>query len=212
MGGGDHLAGRPDSRLAMGRHVVAVKWNGMKRHRDEGFTLIETMVAVTVLVVGILGLGALVVSAVSANNRNKLDTGAITVAQQVLEVLAAQPADTSPVLSMKDCNPAGETTWSLATAASASPGSGAGTNSVGAIDFTQAYSAVPANYKMLFVTCGANGVQTTYDIRWNVQTVANLPNTKLFIVGVRPLGAVVGGQFQSRFFAPPASLRTIAGK
>ena len=184
----------------------------MKGTRQQGFSLIELMIGMSVLVFGILPLGALLVTAVAANNRNKLDTGAITVAQQVLEVMAALPADSNPVLTVKDCNPAGVTTWPLATSAAASPGSGAQVNSSGAIDFTQSYSAVAANYKMQFVTCGANGVQTTYDVRWIVQTIPNLPNAKLIFVGARPLGAIVGGRFQSRFFALPVSLRTIAGK
>jgi Tfp pilus assembly protein PilV len=170
------------------------------------------MIAMTVLVVGLLALSAVLVTAVASNNRNKLDTGAITVAQEVLEIMASQPADSSPMLSVTDCNPAGATTWSVATAASASPGSGAQINASGAIDFTQAYSAVPQYYKMTFVTCGANDVQTTYDVRWNIQTISNLANSKVIVIGARPLGAIAGGQSQPRFFAPPASLRTIAGK
>lgn len=185
----------------------------MTARTQSGFTLIETMISITVLVVGVLSLSALLVAAVASNNRNKLDTGAITVGQQVLEMLASQPADTSPVLSLSDCDPAGASTWSVATSASASPGTGAQVNSAqGVIDFTQPYSAVPQNYKMKFVSCGANGTQTTYDVRWNVQTISNLPNAKLFIVGARPLGAMVGGQSQPRLFAPPVSLRTIAGQ
>jgi hypothetical protein len=65
---------------------------------------------------------------------------------------------------------------------------------------------------MTFVACGAGGMQTTYDVRWNVQTVSDLPNVKLFTIGARPLGATVDGRFQPRFFAPPAYLRTMAGK
>jgi type IV pilus modification protein PilV len=116
----------------------------LKKRGQAGFTLVETMIAMTVLVVGLLALSAIVMTAVASNNKNKLDTRAVTVAQEVLEMMASQPADTSPTLSVADCNPDGATTWSVATAASAAPGSGALLDaSTGAIDFTQAYSAVP---------------------------------------------------------------------
>jgi type IV pilus assembly protein PilV len=180
------------------------------RTRQSGMSLIELMIAMTVLVVGMLALMTLVTTAISSNNRNKLDTTGTMLAQTVLEGIAAHPASTGASFTMADCNPAGSTTWTIATAGAASPGAGANVSaSTGNIDFTQAYSAVTANYAMKYVTCGVRGAQSTYDVRWNVRTLTAF--TKLITVSARQLGvSTIGANLP--FFSPPITLRTIAGQ
>jgi type IV pilus modification protein PilV len=180
------------------------------RTRQSGMSLIELMVAMTVLVVGMLALMTLVTTAISSNNRSKLDTTGTMLAQTVLEGIAAQPASVGATFNMTDCNPAGATTWTIATAG-ASPGAGADVvASTGNIDFNlQSYAAVTANYKMKYVTCGVSGTQATYDVRWNVRTLTNF--TKLITVSARQLGVSTSGA-NLPFFSPPITLRTIAGQ
>lgn len=180
------------------------------RTRQSGMSLIELMIAMTVLVVGMLALMTLVTTAISSNNRNKLDTTGTMLAQTVLEGIAAQPATAGATFTMSDCNPAGSTTFTIATAGAASPGAGANvTASTGNIDFTQAFSGVTSNYAMQYVTCGVSGAKSTYDVRWNVRTLTTY--TKLITVSARQLGASTTGS-NLPFFSPPITLRTIAGQ
>lgn len=179
------------------------------RTRQSGMSLIELMIAMTVLVVGMLALMTLVTTAISSNNRNKLDTTGTMLAQTVLEGIAAQPATANATLSMTDCNPAGAGTWTIATTGAASPGAGANLDSSGNIDFTQTYSALTTafpNYAMTYVVCGVSGTQSTYDVRWNVRTLTAY--TKLITVSARQIGATSG---KLPFFSPPITLRTISG-
>ena len=172
-----------------------------------GMSMMELMVAMAVLAVGMTAVTALFHSAILTNNRAKVDTNATMLAQTVLEKIAAQPATQNATISLTDCGGT-PTTWTIATAGAAAPGNGATVDAnSGAVDFTQAYADVPANYKMQFKGCGAGGRQTTFDVRWNVQTVT--ANTRLIAVAARPLGAT--GGTRPRQFAPPITLRTIGG-
>ena len=136
--------------------------------------------------------------------------------------------DAGPDCSGKDCSPAGQRPCHLYSQWTAIPagarignrhrgdgesgGSGATINtSTNGIDFSQAYSAVPANYKMQFVACGSGGRQTPYEVRWNIQTIS--ANTRLITVAARPLAAASSGgnANQALLFALPITLRTIGG-
>jgi type II secretory pathway pseudopilin PulG len=170
-------------------------------------SMLELVMAMAVLAVGMTAVTGLFQSAVLTNNRAKVDTSATMMAQTVLEKIAAQPANQTATISLADCAST-PSIWVIATAGAAPPGNGADLDaSSGGIDFTQHYSAVPDNYKMQFVGCGAGGRQTTFEVRWNVQTVTG--NTRLITVAARPLGAAVANRPVQ--FAPPVTLRTIGG-
>ncbi|MGH9579732.1 MAG: hypothetical protein ACRD2R_01955, partial [Terriglobales bacterium] len=169
-----------------------------------------------------MGVMILITTAIASNNRNKLDTTATAISQMVLERIAAQSVSTVqncltptsvPCVRIQDCRPAsagGPQSWTIATAGAGGSGQGAKVDvATGNIDYIQTYAAVPANYKMLFVSCGAAGQQATYDVRWNVQTITGF--SKLVTVSTRQIGATAGGAQQLKFFAPPVTLRTIAG-
>jgi Tfp pilus assembly protein PilV len=179
---------------------------------ERGISLVELVIAITVLAVGMAGLAVLFSTAIMNNSRSKGDTSGTMLTQTVLEQIAAQPANLAANLTLTDCNTAGATVWPIATTGVASPGSGATIDvATGAIDFTQAYAAVPANYKMQFVACGNGGRQMTYEVRWNITTIT--ANTRLITVSARPLAAAsaAGNQNQALLFAPPITLRTIGG-
>jgi prepilin-type N-terminal cleavage/methylation domain-containing protein len=175
-----------------------------KRNSISGMSLIEMMIALAVLAIGMSALLGLIVTAIGNNNKAKVDTGGTLVAQMVVEQMLAQP--TSPTLIIQDCN---AQDWTISSVDGGSPGAGATLTSSGGVDFTQAYASVPANYKMQFRSCGANGGWTVYDVRWNVQTVtAN--RSRLVTVSARPTGFnTASNSARTRLFQVPVTLRTI---
>ena len=186
----------------------------LRRESQAGMSLIELMVAISILAVGVGGLTNLLAVAIVTDNRNSKDTSATLLAQMVVEQISAQHPNSSAAISVTDC--AGNT-WSVATAGGASP-NGAGATLVtsstssgyGGIDQTQAYSSITANYAMKYVDCGGvgnTGVPTTYDVRWNVMTIdANY--TRLVTASARPLNANALGGIQ---YALPVNLRGVSG-
>jgi Tfp pilus assembly protein PilV len=193
-----------------------------RKGRQSGMGLIELMIALTVLVVGMLSLMTLITAAIRTNNRNRIDTGGTLIAQMVMERIAAQPATwgdacnptTSPnCMKITDCNPAGATTWPIATLGAASPGAGA-TVTAGSIDFNASspgdYATLQTtHYAMRYVTCGNAGTQATYDVRWNVTNLTSF--TKLITVSARQIAVPTTSQ-QLPYFARPVTLRTIQGQ
>jgi prepilin-type N-terminal cleavage/methylation domain-containing protein len=186
----------------------------LRRKSQAGMSLIELMVAISILAVGVGGLTNLLALAIVTDNRNSKDTSATLLAQMVVEQISAQHPNSSAAISVTDC--AGNT-WSVATAGGASP-NGAGATLVtsstasgyGGIDQTQAYSSITANYAMKYVDCGGvgnTGVPTTYDVRWNVMTIdANY--TRLVTASARPVNANALGGIQ---YALPVNLRGVSG-
>jgi prepilin-type N-terminal cleavage/methylation domain-containing protein len=174
--------------------------------KQNGFSLIELMIAIAVLAVGMAALVPLFAVAVMSNGKAKTDTTATMLAQTVLEKVSAQPASAAPAnITVTDCNPAGGTTFQIATAVGGSPLTGSD------IDFT----ATPvANYNMQYVACGNNGRQALYDVRWNIQAIAgNGSRSRIITVAARPTGAgVAGNRNQLTMFAFPITLRTIGGQ
>jgi type IV pilus modification protein PilV len=173
-----------------------------------GMSLIELMIAMLVLAVGVLGVMVMISTAVTSNNRAKLDTSGTLLAQTVLEQISALPATSNQPLALTDCNPNGAQVWPITTAGAVAPGAGARiNNNTGGIDWTEAFDQVPVGYRMRFVTCAGGGRQSTYEVRWNVRTINAL--SRLITVSARQIGAA--NPNQARLYAPPVTLRTIAG-
>src|SRR5712692_7080012 len=179
-------------------------------NRQHGFMLLELMISMVVLSVGLGGLLALMISAMYTDNRSGGDTSATMVAEHVLEQISAQPANASPttLIPLTDC--AGNS-WSISTQGAAigtsgnaaNGGIGAGLTSGGVIDWSQAYSGVPSNYKMLYVACGAGNRQMTYDVRWDVMwngygsTYAQgSVYSQLVVISARPANNTMNGGLQ----------------
>jgi prepilin-type N-terminal cleavage/methylation domain-containing protein len=171
-----------------------------RRKNQAGMTMVELMIALTVLVIGMAGVAVLITSAIASNNSSKLDTGGTLLAQGVLEALASS---TSGTITVTDC---ANNNLPLATTGVTSPGSGANLKTDGTVDWSgQAYAAVPANYKMNYVTCGAQGQTATYEVRTHIITYT--ATSRVIVVSARQLGAKSGSV---SLFAPPVTLRTLA--
>lgn len=168
----------PDSRLS----------------QDAGFTLVELLITVVVLIVGIVSVAQLVPVSIGSNLRNRNDSTALIAAQALVEQMNQQQMRVT--LGVACANnpqpPAGHYAFcdqngygialGLITAAPGPDNQGCTLNAAGQIDFTQAAA-----------TC--NGYQQTengIDLRWNVTTLhgpSGFPFRKVFIVAGRQGGA-----------------------
>jgi Tfp pilus assembly protein PilV len=182
-----------------------VKRENLGDREIEGFSLIELTVAMFILTVGVLGGMTMIIMGMTRNNSNRVDTTATNAAQMVMEAIAGVPANSASTLTgITDCLGAAKT---INTSASALNG-GATLNGVD-IDFTQ---AAVAGYQMNYTVCNnsttnGNGLQVTYDVRWNIKPLGG-GFGKLVIVSARQpfvgkstgIGAIT-----------PVTLRTIVG-
>ncbi len=64
--------------------------NQSRISKDSGFTLIESMIALAVLAITLLGLGQLVSTAVRQNASTRFETMGVLIAQQKLEALRGE--------------------------------------------------------------------------------------------------------------------------
>ncbi len=172
------------------------KENSMSRQQG-GMTLIELMIAMLVLAVGIIASMGLIVRAISGDGWSKQLSNSTVLAQTVTERIMAIPATNNTIVTITDCA-------NNVSNVNTNPG-GAALLSTGEVDFTQ--SAV-TNYQMYYTDCDTNGRQATYDIRWNVQAIANSTNVKLLTVSSRLKNAGTSAVV----FAPEATVRTIVGQ
>jgi len=170
----------------------------IRKTEIRGFGLMELMVAIFVLAVGLLGGMMMVIMGMSRDNSNRVDTTATNVAQTVLEQIAGAPPNSNPTLTVTDCIP---NTLNINTA----PG-GAGLKANGDVDFSAntAASLNANSYQMTYTLCGTNGLQTQYDVRWNIQAMGTWG--KLVTVSARQ--PFVASQTGISFIAP-VTLRTI---
>jgi Tfp pilus assembly protein PilV len=173
-------------------------------------SLIELMIAMLVLAIGLGGITILFTTAIASNNRNSRDTTATLLAQMVIEQISAQhvyATNSNAPLNITDC--AGNN-WTVASAPGAvKTGAGANLTANGTIDFTQAYGGIPANYAMQYVDCSvAGGIQTTYEVRWNVMSVSTNTTSRLITAAARPEASNVK-QLGGLFYALPVNLRSI---
>lgn len=186
--------------------------NDYRKHQ-RGMSLLELMMALVVLAVGLGALTNVLAIAVTTDNWNNKDTSATLLAQMVVEQISAQAPNVTTAITVTDCQ---GTAWTVNTAGSASPGTGATlvTSSSsfyqGDIDQTQAISSIASGYSMKYVDCGNSGQSlppTTYDVRWNIMTVGNTSYARLITASARPLASGVRGAQ----FVFPVNLRLVAG-
>lgn len=178
----------------------------MMRHRKQnptaaqqgGMTLIELMIAMVVLAVGIIGSMGLIIRAIGGDAWSKQLSNSTVLAETVTERFMAIPSATNTIVTITDC--AGNV-----SNVSTSVG-GSTVNSNGDIDYTQ---AAITNYRMLYTDCDTNGHQAIYDVRWNVQAIANSNGyVKLLTVSSQLKNA--GNN--RMVYAPVATVRTIVGQ
>jgi Tfp pilus assembly protein PilV len=171
------------------------------RSMEDGLTFIELLMAMTLLTVGLCAIMGLIAVAMASNNRNKKDTTAILLAQNVVELLANVPASVdNRTITLTDC--AG-TNWTILTAPGGAPLESGTTN----IDWTSTYTT--ANYSMRYVTCGPAGQQASYDVRWNIDHPGGINFLKRVTVSARQMGG--SEKSSALLFAAPVTIKTVIG-
>lgn len=178
---------------------------------QQGSMLLELLISMVVLLVGLGGVLVLLISSMYTNSKASKDTTSTMLAEHVLEQISAQPANSVTALSITDC--AGSA-WTISTAGTAVGagtggsygGNGASLTATGTVDWSQQYANVAPGYAMKYVSCGAGGKQTVYDVRWDVVSMSGF--SRMVFVSARPSGSPTVGGLR---FIVPVNLRTIGG-
>jgi prepilin-type N-terminal cleavage/methylation domain-containing protein len=154
-----------------------------KRLAQRGFTLIELMIAIVVLVVGVVAVAQLVPAAIFLNSRNRSDSSSLVYAQREMDQFANQPL-TGPITFVDQqgntCNLGGNTVFNTRV--------GSPVTTVGghvAIDFS---GGQVAGYSYTYTD--PTDATLAYDVRWAVINTGAAGNiySRRFILGVRKSG------------------------
>jgi type II secretory pathway pseudopilin PulG len=172
-----------------------------KRPRSAGFSLLEMMMAVVVLIIGLVGVAQLVPASLLLNSGNRTNSSSLVLAQRELDQMVNQPLSSlgftdaqSQFCDLGDPTKPNQLAGSPILVA----------NDRQVIDFSQAKMTGYSYDNPYTDPNDPTGAQ--WDIRWAVITTTNgaTVTSKRFIVGVRQ----VGGQG----FVLPVTLDTVVAK
>jgi len=186
-------------------------------------SIIELLIAMSVLSVGMLGAMAMILAGMQSNSRNKNDSAAVVLDQEILEMFATyQFYPTNGYVVVTDCGTtAASVHWANVVQGTTAVG-GAGArlytaataprpSMVGDIDWTQPPPAFATNgvrgYAMTYQTCNGD----TYEVRWNVMEVnpnaSGIAALSMLTVSSRQTSAA--NARNATLFAVPTSLHTL---
>ena len=173
-----------ESRLEMRFSITT------RRKQEEGFSLLEMMLATIILLVGLIAIAQLVPASILMNYRNRNDSTALVFAQRELDQFLDQPLSTTLLFTDALLN-----TCSLGNPATPNVLQGSPVvviNNQALIDFG---AAPVSNYSFTYQDT-TDPVGTTYDVRWAVILTGNGTSvySKRYILGVRQQGG--NGYFQ----------------
>lgn len=165
---------------------------GQRSKNQGGFTLVEVLLAIVVLLVGVVAVAQLVPASIGSNSTNRNDSSALVFAQRQMDLFLTQP------LNMSVSPPAFTETLDAQTF-TCNLGDPAQPN---AVLPNSSYVAVLNNQVIVdFQQPPVTGYSFTYqdpndpfgvvyDVRWAVITTTNagLVSAKRFILGVRKKG------------------------
>ena len=190
----------------------------LRRNRQTGFSLIELLIAMFILVIGLLGGMVIILTAIASNAQSRFDSTAVTLAQSTMDrILVLSASSTTQNTAVTDC----KGVVHVMNTAGSDPGAGAPltvlanlANGNQMIDFTQ---APVAGYQMIYTLCavgaaGTIGNDQVYDVRWRIRNIPNTGgNAQLVSVAAKPINESGNGVTESRFFSIPVTLRGIRG-
>jgi Tfp pilus assembly protein PilV len=201
-----------------------------KKSGAGGMGIIELLIAMTVLTVGMLGSMVMILVGMQSNTRNKNDTSAVVLDQEILEKFATlKNYPKTGTVNIYDCSTNGTNLHLASLVQGPSPtGNGATLynaataptpGQVGDIDWTQAAPTLAtgtvAGYAMSYQTCNGD----IFEVRWNIlqappcgslATCANPTSTSrisLLTVSSRQISAA--GNRNGMLFALPTTLRSL---
>lgn len=178
------------------------------RTSARGFTLIETLLAIGLLAVGVMGLATLIPFAARNDYRARIDTTATFLATQQLEQMLAQPwtaatpeCPTPPpacYLAAADGNGFPAIVFLTDADVTDTTGTGAALDpATGTIDFDQDPALVPDGYRRVYTIAQSLDDTApkvnygTYDIRWNVYE-SGATGIRTIVIAARPVGDLPG--------------------
>lgn len=181
------------------------------RSPQEGFSILEMLLATVILLVGLVAVAQLVPATILLNYRNRTDSSALVFAQRELDQMLAQPLNpptNPPSFTDAELNLCYLGDPATPNVRQGSPvvvkySSNSGQNfGQTLIDFGQ---PPVANYSFTYQD-PTDPSGTTYDVRWAVIVTGNAgtASSKRFILGVRQVGG--NGYFQ------PITLDTTVSK
>lgn len=162
------------------------------RVQEQGFSILEMLIATVILLVGLVAVAQLVPASVLLNYRNRMDSSALVFAQRQLDVLLDQPLN--PVNCLNCFTDLQGNTYQLGDPATPNVVQGNNVltfNNQTLIDFTgPTPPAYPTNGYGFTYQDPADPNGTTYDVRWAVIVTGNgtVAASKRFILGVRQIG------------------------
>jgi hypothetical protein len=190
----------------MAERVSMTRMPTSKKHGEAGLSLLETMMATVILIIGLVGVAQLVPASILLNSGNRTNSSSLVLAQRELDQMIAQPLvpPTNP-LGFTDaqgifCN-LGDPTQPNQLVGSPIIMS----NNRPVIDFSQSL-VIGYSYATPY-TDPNDPSQAQWDIRWAVITTTNSAmavTSKRFIVGVRQVGGTG--------FVLPVTLDTVINK
>jgi prepilin-type N-terminal cleavage/methylation domain-containing protein len=159
-----------------------------RRRNERGFTLIEMLMAIVVLLVGIIAVAQLVPASIGSNSTNRNDSSALVFAQREMNVLRGHPITDTLFTDPLGVSCPLAITCDLGNPAL--PGQTVGGPVVldisgrPVIDFGPVNGV--ANYSFTYPDPN-DPYGTSYDVRWAVITTTknNVATAKRFIVGVQ---------------------------
>ena len=195
----DRPAGRPLAPCGVKREVGIIMQGLTARHRiqQDGFSIVEMMLATVILLVGLVAVAQLVPASILLNYRNRMDSSALVFAQRQLDQMIDQPLSSNSFLDVLGNN------CQLGTPQPPSSANVQGNsvifvNNQTLIDFSQPPGApAPTNGYSFTYQDPTDPNGTTYDVRWAVIVTGNgsVASSKRYILGVRQIGG-------SGFFLP----------
>ena len=182
------------------------------RRRAAGFTMIEMLIAVTILLIGIVAVAQMVPAAMRSNLRNRVDSTALIVAQRELEQMTAQSLNVEAAFGLGHYNFTdrdGALVYVGSTLGAVIQRNGCPLLADGRIDFSQPAANCPVGYQryVSWVWNQTTGDTQTVDLRWHVITfnVGGFPARKLIIIAGRAASREVPAGL-------PANLHAVVGR
>lgn len=195
---------------------------GARKTSERGMTLLELMIGMAVLAVGMTGAMTMILAAIQSNARNKNDTAAVVLDQEILEQFGAYEnfPKAGGSITINDCSTGAAQSHLAGIAAAAAPlGNGATLYTaasapfpvnVGDIDWTQPAPTFATSgtvgYAMDYKTCNGD----TYEVRWNVMYFDTEQFIAQLTVSSRQIAAA--GSKVAMLFSTPTSIHTIIGQ
>jgi prepilin-type N-terminal cleavage/methylation domain-containing protein len=163
------------------------RWFTKSRKAQDGFSILEMLLATVILLVGLVAIAQLVPATILLNYRNRTDSSALVFAQRELDQMLAQPLN--PASSPPSFTDAEGNLCYLGDPTN--PNHVVGTNvllGLGNVPIIDFGSSV-ANYNFSYQD-PTDPSGTAYDIRWAVITTGNgtTASSKRFILGIRQVG------------------------